>query len=86
MIEGIRGTINADPVASFQCSGAAPCRDISMLGVELDLVNGKWRVGGSVAIWWGQWGSIVRERRVREGVLLMSVRRRRGPSRELCIT
>ncbi|KAH8759684.1 glycoside hydrolase family 28 protein [Hyaloscypha sp. PMI_1271] len=41
LIEDIRGTISADPVASFQCSGAAPCRDISMLGVELDLVNGK---------------------------------------------
>lgn len=41
LIEDIRGTINADPVASFRCSGAAPCRDISMLGVELDLVNGK---------------------------------------------
>jgi hypothetical protein len=39
---------------------------------------GKWRADGSVAIWWGRWGLIVRERRARERVLLVGVTRRKG--------
>jgi hypothetical protein len=40
---------------------------------------GKWRAGGSVAIWWGL---IVRERRARERVRLVGLRGERGVSRE----
>jgi galacturan 1,4-alpha-galacturonidase len=46
-IENIEGTIDADPIASFQCSAAAPCKDISMLDVELTMVNGSVATGWS---------------------------------------
>lgn len=47
-IEDIKGTINADPIATYQCSAAAPCQHISMLDVELELaVNGTAATGWS---------------------------------------
>jgi Glycosyl hydrolases family 28 len=44
-IEDIEGTIDADPIASYQCSAAAPCQNISMLDVALT-------VNGSAATGW----------------------------------
>jgi len=47
LIENIKGTINADPIATYQCSGAAPCQHISMFDVELETVNGTVATGWS---------------------------------------
>ncbi|PMD45405.1 glycoside hydrolase family 28 protein [Hyaloscypha variabilis F] len=47
LIEDIKGTIDADPIATYQCSAAAPCRNITMLDVELLTVNGTVATGWS---------------------------------------
>ena len=36
----VSGTIAGDPIASLQCSGAAPCKDITIEGMDLKLDNG----------------------------------------------
>ncbi|KAH8663487.1 putative exo-polygalacturonase [Tricladium varicosporioides] len=39
-LTNISGTITSNPIAAIQCSAAAPCHDIVIKNVELDLVNG----------------------------------------------
>lgn len=34
------GTETADPIASLQCSAAAPCTNITITGMDLTLTNG----------------------------------------------
>lgn len=34
------GTETADPIASLQCSAAAPCTNITITGMDLSLTNG----------------------------------------------
>jgi hypothetical protein len=44
-MEDIRGTIAADPIASFQCSAAAPCKYFTMLDMNVKLTNGTTATG-----------------------------------------
>ncbi|PVH76939.1 glycoside hydrolase family 28 protein [Cadophora sp. DSE1049] len=36
----VTGTVKEDPIAIFQCSGAAPCENISLNAINLELANG----------------------------------------------
>lgn len=36
----VAGTVTADPIASLQCSAAAPCKNIAIENVDLTLING----------------------------------------------
>ena len=40
MFENAVGTQSADPIASLQCSGDAPCTNITIRGISLTLENG----------------------------------------------
>lgn len=38
--EDVIGTVNGNPVASFQCSKSAPCRNFTLENINLTLPNG----------------------------------------------